>query len=193
MNATGKLGKVVVFVSPHKAPPGMLRKAAETTKGMLSGGTLDLSDRSLFTRFFSEFYWKANSLDAKGIIKKYLSPECPSGVIERIQFREAADLFRIVQDENQRGIVVPYGKGRRLIEEFKNNHGNNKGSDRNLLRSLQRFTVNVYMNQFDLLLRRGSIKEAYLDSGVFVLDNDVEYSKEEGLLLEGMPDGPIFA
>jgi CRISPR-associated endonuclease/helicase Cas3 len=169
----------------------MLRKAAETTEGMLSGGTLDLSDRSLFTRFFSEFYWKANSLDEKGIIK-YLSPDLHGGNMG-IQFREAADLFRIIQDENQRGIVVPYGKGRKLIEEFKNNHGkNNKGSDRNLLRSLQRFVVNVYINQFNLLLRRGSIKEAYPGSGVFALDNDVEYSKEEGLLLEGMPDRPIF-
>jgi len=193
LNAKGELGRVVVFVPPRRAPIGMLRKAAETTEGMISGGAMDLCDRNLFTRFFAEFYWKANSLDAKGIIKNYLTPDCLGGIIEGIQFREAAKQFSVVHDENQRSIIVPYGHGRELIDELRNNHGkNNKGPDRNLLRKLQRFTVNIYTNQFDLLLKRGSIKEIYLGSGVFVLDNDVEYSDEKGLLLDGVPDGPIL-
>src|SRR5262249_17313466 len=105
-------GKVVVFRAPKKAPPGILRKAAETTEAMLKIGLDDPLNHAHFDRFFDELYWKANSLDEEGILN-LLKPdpgECG------IQFRTAAGRFQIIDDKSQRPILVPYHKGKKLIE-----------------------------------------------------------------------------
>ncbi|GHV69291.1 CRISPR-associated helicase Cas3 [Spirochaetia bacterium] len=105
LNTEGKLGRVVIFRSPRRAPTDMLRKASETTEGIIARGLKDPIDRTVFVPYFSELYWKANSLDSKDIMKQ-LKPEFPEC---RIQFRSAAEAFRIIDDKNQRSIMVPYG------------------------------------------------------------------------------------
>ncbi len=55
-------GRVVVFVPPSKSPPGILRKASETTVSMLKTGDIDPLGYCAFGKFFSELYWKVNSL-----------------------------------------------------------------------------------------------------------------------------------
>jgi CRISPR-associated endonuclease/helicase Cas3 len=180
LNANGELGKVVVFRAPRKAPAGMLRKACETAEGMFSRGLKNPIDRSVFTPYFEELYWKANSLDTKGIMN-LLKPELPEW---GIQFRTAAESFRIINDANQRSILVPYGEGKKWIELLKHS----EISTRVLLRKLQRYTINIYGNQFSLLQSRGSLEEIIL--GIFALNNTVEYDNEIGLLIEEMPNDP---
>ena len=64
-NREGKLerGEVVVFVPPIKAPPGPLRRAADTAVSLLSGSSDHTLTRDLFSRYFEHFYMKAPSLD----------------------------------------------------------------------------------------------------------------------------------
>ncbi|MEN6297674.1 MAG: CRISPR-associated endonuclease Cas3'' [Rectinema sp.] len=179
LNAEGKLGKVVVFIPSRKAPIGILRKASETAMRMLEQGILDPIDQSVFAPYFSELYWKANSLDAKGIMK-LLQPdisECG------IQFRSAAEAFKIIDDSMQRTILVPYGNGEALIEKL-----NVEGPDRHLLRKLQRYSVNIYLNQFAELEERGSLEEVY--PGIFALSCKIEYDDDVGLLIDEMPSDP---
>lgn len=170
LNDQGKLGKVVVFVPPKKSPPGILRKATETAVRMLSNGLPDLIDQSVFPPFFSELYWKANSLDEKGILK-ILSPD-PSEL--GIQFRTAGEAFHLIDDTMQRSILVPYGEGEIWINLLKS-----KGPEKRLLRKLQRYMVNVYTYEFDDLLKRGSLEE--ISPGIFALICDVEYDYNTGL------------
>lgn len=174
-----ELGKVVVFTPPRPAPAGILRKGAETAKRLLINNAGDPLDHESFTHYFSELYWKVNSLDAKRI-KKLLIPD---GASLGIQFRSAAEVFRIIDDRLQRTILVPYGEGERLIEKLKR-----LGPERRLLRSLQRYSVNIYLDQFNKLLSRGSIEEIY--PGMFALVCGVEYDAGIGLLVDELPADP---
>jgi CRISPR-associated endonuclease/helicase Cas3 len=180
LNARGELGKVIVFKAPRKAPAGILRKATEIAERMISQGIKNLIDRSVFPSFFTELYWKVNSLDSKGIMK-LLKPEFQD---LGIQFRAAAENFKIISDANQRGIIIPYGEGQKWIELLKNS----KIPAGKLLRKLQRYTINIYMDQFSSLQKRGSLEEVI--PGIFVLNNKVEYSNEIGLLIDEMPNDP---
>ncbi len=179
LNAEGKLGKVIVFVPPRKAPAGILRKAAETASRLLEQGLDDPIDHSVFAPYFAELYWKANSLDSKKIIS-LLTPntdECG------IQFRSAAEAFRIIDDSRQRTLLVPYREGKKLIEKLRF-----LGPERWLLRKLQRYSVNIYTEQFHTLRDRGSIEE--VQQGIFVLTSGVEYDDTIGLLVDDLPYDP---
>ena len=181
-NREGKLpglGRVIVFVPPKRSPPGILRKAAETTATMLKAGLSDPLDNTNFEVFFGTLFWKANSLDAKGITN-LLKPdpdECG------IQFRTAADKFRIIDDSMQRTILVPYGEGQSLIQLL-----GIKGPERWLLRKLQRYAVNIYTRDFALMNQRGSIIE--ISPGLFALASPVEYDQRTGLLVDEVPYDP---
>jgi CRISPR-associated endonuclease/helicase Cas3 len=180
LNVTGELGKVVVFKAPRKAPAGILRKASETAELMISQCPKNLIDRSVFPDYFSELYWKVNSLDSKGVMK-LLKPDFPDF---GIQFRTAAEAFKIINDANQRSILVPYGEGEKWIDLLKNSEIPIK----KLLRKLQRYTINIYSDQFRNLQNRGSLKE--IIPGIFALNNTVEYNNEIGLLIDEMPNDP---
>lgn len=179
LSAEGKLGRVVVFVAPRKAPVGILRKASETATRMLEDGLADPIDHSVFKPYFSELYWKANSLDSKGIIKLLTPDAAECG----IQFRSAAEAFQLIDDSMQRTILVPYGEGEKLIGELKG-----LGPERWLLRKLQRYSVNIYTNQFVDLRDRGSIEE--VSPGIFVLTCSIEYDAAIGLLVDEMASDP---
>jgi len=174
-----ELGRVVVFSPPRPAPAGILRKGTETAKRLLVNKAGDPLDHESFNQYFSELYWKANSLDTKGVRKLLI----PDGTSLGIQFRSAAEAFRIIDDRLQRTILVPYGEGERLIGELKG-----FGPERRLLRSLQRYSVNIYLDQFNKLLSRGSIEEIY--PGIFALVCGVEYDVGIGLLVDELPSDP---
>jgi CRISPR-associated endonuclease/helicase Cas3 len=184
----GKYGRVVVFDGVRKAPAGMLRKAGETARRILEQGLDNPLDPAVFPGYFSEVFWKANDLDEKDIMK-LLKPEPPH---VGIQFRSAAQAFRIIDDTIQRAIVVPYGEGQRLIDQLKDAEKyarkSGKGFEIKLLRRLQRYTVNIYKDQFFALKKRGSLEE--IIPGVFALNNTLEY-KERGLLIDEMPYNPL--
>jgi CRISPR-associated endonuclease/helicase Cas3 len=167
------LGQVIVFNPPRKAPLGILRKAVDTTRSIFSTVQKDPLEYSLFERYFSELYWKANSLDANGIIS-LLTPnhqECG------INFRTAAKKFQLIDDSQQKTILVRYGEGEKWIDLL-----NEKGPERWLMRKLQRYTVNIYNNEFNKLFHLGSIEE--VQPKIFALISSVEYSKNIGLLVD---------
>ena len=183
-NREGRLedkGIVNVVITPRTSPPGILRKAADITKEQVLNGTANPQSPESFWHFFGFLYAKVNSLDAHGIID-LLNKDMRSF---QMQFRTAADQFKLIDDKGQRSILVPYGKGYRWIEKLKK-----AGPSRDLMRRLQRYSVNIYERDFHAMHARGSILEMPLAPGVFVLDNDVEYSQRIGLLVNEAPDAP---
>jgi CRISPR-associated endonuclease/helicase Cas3 len=175
------LGKVFVFTPPRKPPAGIMRKATETTVRLLDMGLQDPISHEAFRRYFSELYWKVNSLDEKGIIKM-LSPEMPDC---GIRFRSASEAFHIIDDAMQKTILVPYDEGKQLIEELKA-----KGPERWLLRKLQRYSVNIYNDQFLALLNRGSIEA--IAPELYALTCGIEYDNTIGLLVDEVPHEAEF-
>jgi CRISPR-associated endonuclease/helicase Cas3 len=158
----------------------MLRKAAETAQGMFEQGLDTISDYAIFTPYFTQVYWKANSLDKMNIISLLKPDAADLG----IRFREASDLFKIIDDKNERAILVPYQEGKTYIDLLKNS----RIPEKILLRKLQRFSVNIYIEQFTVMLARGSLEEVAV--GIFALNNTVEYDAETGLLVDELPDNP---
>lgn len=176
-NREGKLpgfGKVVVFIPPKRPPAGLLRKSADTTYNIVSTRTdINPLEHAIYEKYFAELYWKANSLDSKDIIP-LLKPdwkECG------IFFRSAAERFQLIDNARQRTILVRYGEGSKLIESLKY-----RGPNRELLRQLQRYTVNVYKEQFYSMLSRGSIEEVQPE--IYALTSEIEYDHTIGLLVD---------
>ena len=68
-------------------------------------------------------------------------------------------------------------RGSKLIESLKY-----RGPNRELLRQLQRYTVNVYKEQFYSMLSRGSIEEVQPE--IYALTSEIEYDHTIGLLVD---------
>lgn len=178
-NREGKLpvpGKVIVFNPPRKAPEGILRKAADTTRSMVMMNDQDPLSYDMFEKYFAELYWKANSLDKEEIIA-LLNPDHNDIAECSIYFRTAARKFKLIDDSLQKTIFVRYREGEKLINLLKS-----MGPDRWLLRKLQRYSVNVYNNEFNELRRRGAIEEVHPQ--IFALSSKLDYSEDTGLLVD---------
>lgn len=175
-NREGKMkqkGKVFIFIPPRRAPVGLLRKAVETTEGLLLTSKYDdLFHPELFTKYFIELYSKVSSLDRKEIIK-LLTPTPPD---IGINFRTAANKFVFI-DQMQRSILVRYGESDKLIENV-----GFSGPERGLMRRLQRYTVGIYETEFYEMLSRGAIEE--ISPEIYALVSNLDYDDTIGLLIE---------
>ncbi|MEW6710330.1 MAG: CRISPR-associated endonuclease Cas3'' [Candidatus Riflebacteria bacterium] len=166
-------GLVRVFVAEKKSPPGILRKAAETTRNILYGCNGDPLERANFSRFFCDLYWKVNSLDVSDIIPALTPDRSTLG----IQFRTAAEKFKLIDDSMQKSVLVRYLQGAELIDQLKR-----MGPEPWLMRKLQRYSVNIYLNDFNSMLQRKSLEEVH--PSIFALTTSMEYSEETGLCVE---------
>lgn len=175
-NREGKLdrGKVVVFVPPKSSPPGTLRRAEQTTVSLLSGSTRDPMARDLFTRYFEHFYVKADSLDKHGINDLLVKDAREL----KIQFRSAADRFKLIDDGERQSILVWYGESRALIGKLEKD-----GPERWLMRKLQRYSVNLPRGVVDKLAETGEVREVC--PGIFAQGVSTLYDENVGVTIGG--------
>ena len=174
----GANGQVVVFVRDIPRPLQQVRIAAEATRSVLQGGGDALSPAA-FERYFPLYYAGFASRDKHDIVIKYLRKN------SRLEFafRTAADKFKLVDDEDQATVIVPYAsEGKASIEPLINKlrHGD---IDRWLLRSLQRYTVTVRRKQMQAWQARGDVRE--LVPGMYLLIDQLRYDDRLGLLPDG--------
>lgn len=190
-NREGKLaeqnrqGEVVVFIPPQPAPRGLLRKGEDACRSVLGAHTGKPLDRTLFAQYFEKLYY-ACELDAHGINGLLKVDADTLGVM----FRSAAEKFRLIEDEESAPVIVLY----------RGPDGNNdtidvllaslrkSGTERWLMRKLQRYTVSVYRRQVLTLQRQGDVEE--IAPGLFVQISDWLYDKNIGLMPEGRPLTP---
>ena len=176
------LGEVVVFIPPDPAPPGLLAKGEGACRSVLHGHEGDPLDRALFERYFKQLYYQC-ALDKHGI-EKLLAVY---GQTLAVNFRSAADKFRLIDDAGQASILVRYrgADGRdpaidQFLEQLRR-----KGPERWLMRALQRYTVTIHQRDAQRLFAQGDITE--LLPGLYVQVNDLLYDPTLGL----RPDGGI--
>lgn len=177
-NREGKLpgkGRVVVFVPPEKPPIGHLRKAADACVSTLHGQAHDPLARGLFDRYFKEFYG-AVDLDGKCIVEKLkVEPRTLA-----VQFRSAAEAFRLIDDQDQAAVVVRYEPHREVIDKLLGILAA-EGPQRWLMRKLQRYTVSVPKRTADRMLAQGALTLPM--PGLYVqVNTDNLYSNMLGLL-----------
>lgn len=169
LNDEGKLGQVHVFVPPKPAPPGLLRKGEATTRELLACDNLDLHRTDLFTRYFTLFYSKVNDTGTRfhGWLVKDVNPTLA------FQFRTAAANFKLIDDKAQRPVLVRYGNNDTLLKQLRF-----AGPARDLMRRLQRYTVNLSVRTVEQLKTDGLLEEIH--DGIFVQTMPNTYRKDIG-------------
>ncbi len=153
-NREGRLadkGRVVVFVPPERPPAGHLRKGAEACISTLHGQANDPLARKLFAQYFKEFYYSVD-LDGKKV--------CPMLKVEpktlSVQFRSAAEAFRLIEDEDMAMVVVRYAHAKADMDKLLATL-EAEGPKRWLMRKLQRYTISIRKRVADRMLGQGSL------------------------------------
>lgn len=171
----GRGGRVVVFNPPRSSPSGLLLKAEQAAQRVLTGASGEPLSPANYARYFDLFYSDVNSHDKEGVMGLLVD----NAARGEIQFRTAAQKFRLIPDEGQRSVFVQWGSGLGLIERLRA-----EGPHRELMRRLQRHAVTLYDHQWKKLLSSGDL-EMYQD--FLIQRSEALYHPELGLLPE-VPD-----
>ena len=153
-DAQGQLckGRVVVFVPPEKPPAGQMRKAADACVSVLHGQADNPLARGLFERYFQQFYHSVN-LDEKGIATMLKVDDRKTLAV---QFRSAAEAFKLIDDADQATVVVRHAPHRDELNQWLALLERD-GPQRWLMRKLQRHTVTIHKRLADKMLAQGSL------------------------------------
>lgn len=186
----GDKGKVVLFVPPKPAPPGLLRQGENASREVLGGSSGAPFTRANFAAYFERLYHGCQ-LDKAGICGLL----AVDGSELAVSFRTAAEEFRLIDDEDSLPIVVRYRgfDGQSVEIDQWLAMLRRDGPQRWLMRKLQRYTVNLRRGQALTLLGRGDI-EGILP-GLYVQTNDWLYDPTTGLnpeLIQLKPQDTIF-
>lgn len=167
-------GRVIVFRAPDDAPPGLLRHAQQAAREFLrKEDPLTLDN---IRGYFRQLYWaQGKNLDKHGILQ-----DLKRNSKLEFNFRTAAGNFRLIDDTQQRSVLVRWGEGESLINTLQS-----KGPESWLLRKLQRFTVNVPIKAHEQMQSDGRIKEIF--PGVFIQTGAARYDADTGLLYDENP------
>lgn len=168
------LGKVVVFIPPKPAPPGLLRQAAQISISLLSGKDKDVLGRELARQFFEHLYARAPTLDKHGI-HALLTQDAGEGAI---QFRTAAVRFRLIDDSAYQTILVCYSGNETLLGQLKK-----EGPQRWLMRKLQRYAVNLPQHIFRQLEAKNDVFQIW--PGIYAQRSTTLYDDTLGVIMDG--------
>jgi CRISPR-associated endonuclease/helicase Cas3 len=180
-NREGRLasrGTVEVFVPPTPAPPGLLLKGEQATRALLACDPSPALAPDFFDRYFRLWYAQVNSFDASGIVD-LLKP----GPNLEIQFRSAADRFRLIEDDGA-PVIVRWRDAEKWIAVLQA-----RGPDRWLVRKLQRYCVSVRTRCLERLLAAGDVEP--LLPGLYVQVNDLLYQEGFGFVGCAEEVGPL--
>ncbi len=171
-NREGKLdkGRVVVFVPPTSPAKGLLLYGEQATRSVWHGQKTDPLSHRLFDSYFRQYFAQEDSDKHK--ILPLLIQEARQGAI---QFRSAAERFRLIPDSGV-SVLVPYGKdGFKLLDQLRH-----LGPERWLMRRLQRLSVNLYQTEFEAMRALGAVEE--LHPGIWGVCVTNAYDEKLGLL-----------
>jgi len=175
------MGKVVVFVPPKPAAPGLLRKAQQSGQEIMRLTEGDPLTRERFEAYFRHYYASLNSLDEADIIGLLDMNNQAEARKAEFNFRTAAEKFRLIKEEGQTAIIVRYGESPSLIAALEASQNMEPHQRRGILRRLQRYTVNIREQECKQLLASSDIREIF--PGTYVQHSDTLYHPQLGLLM----------
>ena len=187
-------GKVVVFIPPERSPKGELLQGEYAMEDLLDRPDgIDPDDPQSFPDYFARLHHRVHDLGAAfhgwlgvPVPKEFRNGPVPSAPTPlQYQFREAAKAFQMI-DNAQTPVIVRYGDSERWIAALRA-----AGPKRDIMRKLQRFSVNVPRGMISKLLENGTVEELYLPpnrdlpSGIYVQAAPSAYSEDIGLNIFG--------
>jgi CRISPR-associated endonuclease/helicase Cas3 len=180
-------GRVVVFVRKVPTPLAALRNGVQATRSTLIDHRPTALRPEHFETYFRHYYDSFASRDARGIVDLLRNQGDMA-----MNFRSAAEKFRLIDDEDQVSVIVPYVSAdpeardvAPLIDRLRAGD-----SDRWLLRALQRFVVQLRRRAADPWQQRRDIEEVL--PGMFVLINPIRYDARRGLVTDEDPRQPVL-
>ncbi len=189
-NREGRLagkGEVVVFIPPKPAPPGLLRQGQKASRSVLHDVTDQALSRARFAAYFEQLYHgcdldKERICDELFMANGRLDPNTLA-----VNFRTAAEKFRLIDDEDIVPLVVLYRGANGQDDSIDKwlNILSKEGPQRWLMRKLQRYTVNLHRRDAQTLLAQSDIEEVI--PGLCVQISDWLYDEVLGVLQDGMP------
>jgi CRISPR-associated endonuclease/helicase Cas3 len=177
-NREGRLasGKVYLFDAELPPPHGLLRHAAEKGRELADQFDDPLTPEAI-EAYFRLLYWsQKHRWDCAGVLEQFVDDLRKPHL--RLQFREAADRYKLIDDE-QIPVLVAYNEEARTIRD---RLLRGERADFMLLRSAQKYIVNVWANLLKEMTGKNLVIEH--DSGIWLLLNDNAYRDEKGLSLE---------
>jgi CRISPR-associated endonuclease/helicase Cas3 len=163
-------GTVQIFIAPKPAPPGLLRKGEDATRELVSTNGFTPDRPETFRRYFEKYYSSINDTGESWWREKLVRDVNPDG---HVQFRTAGKEFRLIK-ESSIPIIVRYGGNDKFIDRLRF-----AGPSREIMRTLQRYTVNVKPEVAKRLLFEGRVEE--LHDGILVQADSTLYSPFVGL------------
>ena len=139
-------GEVIVFRPEDDAKPKGIYKAATEISGsfLTENPDADLHQPETYTAYFARLYGTLGPQDRKN--------DPAFSASEELHFPKAARSCRLV-GEDTRSVVVRFGDGERLVEQFRSK----KHLSREDWRRSNRFSVNFYQTEFNAAFYRGEI------------------------------------
>ena len=182
-NREGRLGarggRVEVFVRPIPAALAALVRAAQATRSVLGSARPAALAPGLFTEYFKHWYAQFDPDEKQVLAMLRTSADFD------LRLRTAADAYRLIDDEDQVSVVVPYapaaGADERMTLALSALKAGN--AERWQLRTLQRYVVQARRRDVQRGLLRGDFTEPL--PGWLVLNDEQRYSLRFGLLAEG--------
>jgi len=181
-NREGRLvepGRFFVFPPDDGLPPGYLRQCADAAQTVFRHHGHDPFAPKAVENYFRTLYWQQGNerLDEKGILFEL---EEDAGRFN-FPFRRVAQKFRVIET-GQESIVIPWGEtGEQLVHRLR--YVDFPGG---VIRSLQRFTIQVPPRVLTALVAAGSVE--LLHERFYVLTNLDLYRDDLGLC----PEDPVF-
>jgi CRISPR-associated endonuclease/helicase Cas3 len=166
------LGLTYVFEGEEQPPPGLLRAAAQTRKELLSHYPDPLAPEAI-EAYFRLFYWsQKDNWDKHKVMEKMTFDSARGRAL--LQFREVADAFQMIRDD-QLPILVPYNAKAVILRDRL------MGGKVPFVpqRELQPYLVSVRKEAMRQMNERGFVEEH--ESGVWLLLNRSLYSSNKGL------------
>ena len=172
-NREGRLptaGETFVFAPERQ--PAYVRQPVSLGREFLRADRMgDIFKPETFCRYFRLRFFQLGSsaLDSHGI-RPLLSGNMD------FAFRTAANRFRMIDDDWQRSLIVPFGEAQALLDRM----ATREWEARMLLRALQRYAVSVPLKTHERLLSEGYAREWKTMPGLYVLDDKALYSDKYG-------------
>ena len=112
---------------------------------------VDVEAPDSYPRYFRQLYKRQNDLGSA--FKRWLVEDASDF---QFQFREAARAFRMIDDQASATVIVRYGGNEALLRSLQA-----VGPKRDIMRRLQRYTVNVPRRTLTTLFEKGFIEEPF--------------------------------
>lgn len=179
-----------LFRSEHQRSEAYFRETAQAAERVLAcqGDPLSLAS---VEQFFNLYYLQHQCADGPRWDKKDI---CGSYRLTNdrelpfiFQFKRIAETFRLIESD-QMAVLIPYDeRARSLVDELRNDA---IPLYRNLLRNLQRYTVQIYRRDF--LANRAQFESLRDDQFHALICPETQYSSRFGLVLDTPNDTPLI-